>query len=186
MKLLFDFLPILLFFIAYKTFDIFVATAIAIITSIVQVSIYRFRYKRYEAMHLVTLGLIILFGGATLLLQDELFIKWKPSIVDWLFGLAFLFSQYFGTQPLVRRMMGAAIELPVFVWTRLNLAWGFFFIILGLINLYVIYHYDTDTWVNFKLFGMMGLTLGFVVVQSVYIGRYLDTEQISDTRDNGD
>jgi len=185
MKLLFDFLPILLFFIAYKAFDIFVATAIAIIASIVQVAIYRFKHKRYEAMHLVTLGLVILFGGATLLLQDELFIKWKPSIVNWLFGLAFLSSQYIGDQPLVKRMMGAAIELPATVWARLNMAWGLFFITLGLINLYVIYHFDTDTWVNFKLFGMMGLTIGFVIVQSVYIGRYLN-DQTTDTRDSGD
>ena len=83
-------------------------------------------------------------------------------------------------------MMGSAIELPAFVWTRLNLAWGLFFIALGLINLYVIYHFDTNTWVNFKLFGMMGLTLGFVIVQSVYIGRYLNNDQMSDSRDNGD
>jgi intracellular septation protein len=186
MKLLFDFFPILLFFVSYKVFDIFVATAVAIIASIVQVGLYRFKNKRYETMHLVTMGLIILFGGATLLLQDELFIKWKPSIVNWLFGLAFLASQFVGDQPLAKRMMGSAIDMPAYIWTRLNLAWGLFFIALGLINLYVIYHFDTDTWVNFKLFGMLGLTIGFVIVQSVYIGRYIKDDQSVTAQDDKD
>jgi len=186
MKLLFDFFPVLLFFIAFKSFDIFVATAVAIIASIIQVGIYRLKNKRYETMHLVTLGLIILFGGATLLLQDELFIKWKPTIVNWLFGLAFLLSQIVSGTPLVKRMMGSAIDMPENIWTRLNLAWGLFFILLGLANIYVIYNFDTNTWVNFKLFGMLGLTIGFVIIQSIYIARYIkevDAVTPEDSRD---
>jgi len=186
MKLLFDFFPILLFFIAYKTFDIFVATAVAIVAAIVQVGISRFKNKRYETMHLVTLALIIVFGGATLLLQDEMFIKWKPSIVNWLFGLAFLASQFVGQQPLVKRMMAGAIDMPAPIWTRLNLAWSLFFLALGLINVYVIYNFDTDTWVNFKLFGMMGLTIGFVIIQGIYIARYIDEGKPVASEENQD
>lgn len=173
MKLLIDFFPVLLFFIAYKVFDIYIATIVAIITSIIQVVTFRVRNKRYEAIHLVTLALIIVFGGATLILHDEMFIKWKPSIVNWLFGLAFLLSQFFGKQPLIKRMMGTVIQMPAPVWARLNLAWGIFFIVVGLLNVYVIYHFDTDTWVDFKLFGMIGLTLTFIIGQSLYISRYI-------------
>jgi len=173
MKLLTDFFPVLLFFIAYKAFDIYVATVVAIVTSVIQVITFRIRYKRYEGMHLVTLGLIVVFGGATLILHDEMFIKWKPSIVNWLFGLAFLLSHFFGRQPLIKRMMGTVIQMPALIWTRLNLAWGTFFMVVGLVNVYVIYHFDTDTWVNFKLFGMIGLTLAFIIGQSLYISRYI-------------
>jgi intracellular septation protein len=177
MKLLFDFFPILLFFIAYKTFDIFVATAVIIVSALIQVAFFRIKYKRYETMHLVTLGLVIVFGGATLLLQDEMFIKWKPSIVNWLFFVAFLTSHFIGKQPLIKRMMGGSITMPASVWTRLNLAWSLFFLVLGLINVYVIYNFDTDTWVNFKLFGMLGLTLAFVLIQGIYVARYIEAEE---------
>jgi intracellular septation protein len=173
MKLLIDFFPVLLFFIAYKAFDIYIATVVAIVSSVVQVVSNRLRHKRYENMQLVTLGLIVILGGATLLLHNELFIKWKPSIVNWLFGLAFLLSHFIGKQPLIKRMMGSMIQMPVVIWSRLNLAWGVFFLFLGLLNVYVIYQYDTDTWVNFKLFGMLGLTFAFVIVQSLYISRYI-------------
>lgn len=176
MKLLFDFFPIVLFFIAFKAFDVFIATAVIIIAVIVQVVIFRLRYKRFETMHLVTLGLIIVFGGATLLLQDEMFIKWKTSVINWLFCLAFLGSQFIGEKPLVQRMMGSAINLPAAIWNRLNLAWSLFFLALGFINLYVIYNFDTDTWVNFKLFGMLGLTLAFVIIQGLFITRYITTD----------
>lgn len=173
MKFLIDFFPVLLFFIAYKVFDIYVATVVAIVTSLIQVVAVRIRYKRYEAVHLLTLALIVVFGGATLILHDEMFIKWKPSIINWLFGAAFLLNQLFGRQPLVKRLMGTMIQMPAAVWTRLNLAWGIFFVTVGVVNIYVVYHYDTDTWVNFKLFGMIGLTLVFMIGQSLYISRYL-------------
>lgn len=173
MKLLVDFFPVLLFYIAYKLADIYVATIVAIVTSVIQVTAYRLIKKRFETMHLVTLGLIVLFGGATLLLHDELFIKWKPTIINWLFGLAFLGSQYIGKQPLVQRMMSTVVAMPAAHWRRLNLAWGLFFMALGATNLYVLYSFDTETWVNFKLFGMIGLTIGFVIIQSLYIARFI-------------
>jgi intracellular septation protein len=173
MKLLFDFFPILLFFLAYKFFDIYVATAVAIAASFVQVGYAWLKTRKLEAMHLVTLGIIVVFGGLTLYLRDEQFIKWKPTVINWLFGLAFLSSQWLGAKPMIERMMGANLELPPPVWRRLNLSWTAFFFLLGGANWYVMQNFDTDTWVNFKLYGMLGLTLAFVLLQSFYLSRHL-------------
>jgi len=173
MKFLFDFFPILLFFIAYKVFGIYTATAVAIAAALLQVGLYWLKHHRFENMHLITLALIIVFGGATLLLKDEMFIKWKPTVLNWLFGLAFLCSHFIGKQPLVQRMMGNAVELPQPIWIKLNLCWTLFFLTVGIINLYIVYHFDTDTWVNFKLFGIIGLTLAFIIGQSLYIARFI-------------
>lgn len=177
MKLLFDLFPILLFFIAYKLQGIYVATVVAIVASFAQVGWFWWRNRRVETMHLVTLALIAVLGGATLWLQDESFIKWKPTIVNWLFGVVFIGSQFVGNKPLIERMMGNAITLPAAIWQRLNLGWATFFIALGGANLYVVYHFDTDTWVNFKLFGMMGLTFAFVIAQAFYLARYVKGEE---------
>ncbi len=173
MKFLFDFFPILLFFIAYKLYGIYAATVVAIVASFAQVGWYWLQHRRFENMHLITLALLVVFGGLTLFLQDEAFIKWKPTVINWLFGLVFLGSQFIGRKTLVERMMGAAIELPAGLWRRLNLAWAAFFLFLGLANLYVMYNFDTDAWVNFKLFGMTGLTLAFVLGQGLYLVRYM-------------
>lgn len=178
MKLLFDFLPIFLFFIAYKVYDIYVATIVAIVASCLQVTFFWFKHRRVETMHIITLVLIVVLGGATLLFKDETFIKWKPTGVNWMFGLVFLGSQFIGKKTILERMMGANITLPAGIWTRLNAAWALFFIALGFINLYVAYNYDTDTWVNFKLFGMMGLTIGFIVLQAIYLSRHIKHEDV--------
>jgi intracellular septation protein len=176
-KVLYDFLPVLLFFVAYKLFDIYVATGVAILASLVQVGVLWWKHRRVETMHLVTLALIVVLGGSTLLLQDEMFIKWKPTAVNWAFALVFLASQYVGKKPLARRMMEKAAELPEAVWLRLNWSWVGFFLALGAANLYVVYHFDTDTWVNFKLFGMLGLTLLFVLAQALYLSRFMPSEE---------
>jgi len=177
MKLLFDFFPILLFFIAYKTWDIYVATAVAIAASVVQVVAYWWRHRRFETMHLVTLGLIVVLGGATLAFHNETFIKWKPTVVNWLFAIAFLGSQWLSGKSLVQRMMEKSVQLPATVWNRLNISWSVFFVVLGALNLYVAFNFDTDTWVNFKLFGMMGLTLAFIVVQAFYMAPYMNADE---------
>lgn len=179
MKLLFDFFPILLFFVAYKLYDIYTATAVAIVATLAQVFWHRARHGRFEKMHLVTLGLIVVLGGATLLFRDPVFIKWKPTIVNWLFAAAFLGSQFIGDKPLVERMMKHAVTAPAPVWLRLNISWVLFFVAMGGINLYVAYHFDEATWVNFKLFGMMGLTLVFVVGQAFFLARYIEPQQES-------
>ena len=173
MKLLFDLFPVILFFIAYKMYDIYTATAVIIVASIAQVAYFYLKHKRVEKMHIITLILILVLGGLTLVLQDENFIKWKPSIVNWGFALVFLGSHYIGQKPIVERMMGQAIALPDTIWIRLSWLWILFFIVSGLTNLYVAFNYDTDTWVNFKLFGLMGMTLVFILIQGIYISRYI-------------
>jgi intracellular septation protein len=173
MKFLFDLFPILLFFLAYKLYDIYVATAVAIGAAFVQTGAYWLKHRKFEKMHVITLGILILFGGLTLALHDPVFIKWKPTVVNWLFGVAFLGSQFIGKRTLVERMMGHAISAPPPVWARLNWAWTLFFVFMGLLNLYVAFNFSEDTWVNFKLFGMMGLTLVFVFGQAFYLSRYM-------------
>ncbi len=177
MKQLLDFFPILLFFIAYKFYGIYAATVTAMVAAVVQVSVFWLRYRRFEFMHLVSLVIIGVFGGATLLLQDEMFIKWKPTVLNALFALVFLGSQWIGKKPLIERMMGQQIQAPPPVWRRLNLAWVGFFLLMGLTNLFVVYNFDTDTWVNFKLFGLLGLTLLFVLLQSFFLYRFLPATQ---------
>jgi intracellular septation protein len=173
MKFLFDFFPILLFFIAYKVFDIYVATAVAIAASFIQVGWFWLQYRRVEKMHIFTLLMITVLGGATLMLQDPVFIMWKPSIVNWAFGVVFLGSQFISKKTVVQRMMEANVEMPAHIWSRLNAAWGFFFILLGFLNLYVAYNFNEETWVNFKLFGMLGLTFIFIIGQAFFLGRYI-------------
>ena len=176
MKFLFDFFPILLFFIAYKVGGIFVATGVAIAATFLQVGLFWYKHRRFERMHLITLALIVIFGGLTIALRDETFIKWKPTILDWLFAAAFLGSQFIGKQPLVQRMLASNFSLPDSVWTRLNLLWIVFFTLMGGLNLYVAFTFDTETWVNFKLFGMMGLTVLFVIAQAFYLARHIPEE----------
>jgi len=185
MKFLYDFFPILLFFISYKFYDIYVATAVAIVASFVQVGWFWIRHRRIERMHLITLALITILGGATLLLHDATFIKWKPTVVNWAFGLVLLGSQFIGKKPIVQRMMETNIKLTTdHIWTRLNLSWVIFFIALGFINLYVAFNFDENTWVNFKLFGMFGITFLFVIAQSMYLMRYMVPESESDEVEN--
>lgn len=178
MKLLFDFFPILLFFITFKLHDdpkegILAATAVIIVATLIQVSISWFRNRRIEKLHLITLILVIVFGGITLILEDEIFIKWKVSVVNWLFGAAFLASEFFGKKSFIRRLMDQNVSLPDPVWTRLNLMWTTFFILMGFLNLYVIYNFDTEAWVNFKFYGQLGLTFLFVIGQGFYLMRHI-------------
>ncbi|HHT01060.1 MAG TPA: septation protein A [Thiomicrospira sp.] len=173
MKLLFDLFPVVLFFIAFKMYDIYTATAVIIVASVVQVGYIYLKHKRVEKMHVITLLLILVLGGLTLILQDEDFIKWKPTIVNWGFALVFLGSHYIGQKPIVERMMSQAISLPAPIWIRLSWLWIVFFIVSGITNLYVAFNYDTDTWVDFKLFGLMGMTIVFILIQGIYISRYI-------------
>jgi intracellular septation protein len=179
MKILADFFPILLFFGAYKFYGIYTATAVAMAASAIQVAFYWLKYRRVETMNLITFVLIGVLGGATLFFHNEWFIKWKPTAINWAFGLAFLVSQFIGEKSLTQRMLGGNITLPKPVWLRLNLSWGLFFILTGIANIYVAYHFDTDTWVNFKLFGLMGITFAFVIAQAIYMTQFLNPEKKS-------
>ncbi|PKM10112.1 MAG: septation protein A [Gammaproteobacteria bacterium HGW-Gammaproteobacteria-3] len=173
MKALFEFFPIILFFIAFKLYDIYVATAVVIVATIVQVAYTWFRFRKVETMQWITLGLILVMGGATIYFQDEQFIKWKLSVIEWLFGLAFLGSQFFGKKPFVERMMSANLTLAPAVWKRLNLMWALFFISVGFINLYVMFNFNTDDWVTFKTFVVPGLMVVFIALQMLYLYKYL-------------
>ena len=186
MKLLFDFFPIVLFFAAYKLHDdpkqgFITATMVIIVATAVQVAVFWARNRRVEKMHIVTLALVVAFGGLTIAFDNDLFFKWKPTIVNWLFAIAFLASAWIGEKNLVRRVMDGNIELPDPIWTRLNLAWVAFFAAMGVLNLYVVYSFDTDTWVNFKLFGLMGLTFLFVIAQGLYLMRHMPDEDAEET-----
>ena len=174
-QILFDFFPVILFFIAYKVSDIFVATGVAIAASIVQIGYMLVRRRKVSNMQWVSLVIIVIFGGATLLLKDEQFIKWKPTVLYWLAGAVFLGALAFKAN-LVKSVMGEGITLPEPVWTKLAIAWGVFFIFKGTLNLWVAHAFSTDTWVNFKLFGGMGLMIAFVLAQAWWISRYLPEE----------
>ncbi|MES9846519.1 MAG: septation protein A [Candidatus Sedimenticola sp. PURPLELP] len=174
MKFLTDFFPVVLFFIAYQIYDIYVATQVAIAASMLQVGFEWLRNRTVPKMHLITLGLLVVFGGLTLALRDPLFIKWKPTVVNWLFAVAFIGSQFIGEKSLIERMMSHAVTLPAHIWPRLNMAWAVFFVAMGAINLYVAFNYPEETWVNFKLFGMMGLTFLFVILQALYMARFME------------
>ena len=174
MKFLFDFFPVILFFIAYKVADIYAATAVAIAASFVQVGWVKFRGRRVEPMLWTSLAIIAVFGGATLLLQDETFIKWKPTVLYWLLGAVLGGAALVFRRNLIRVMLSQQVQLPDPVWSRLNWAWIGFFAFMGTLNLYVAYNYSTDLWVNFKLFGGMGLMLLFVVAQALFLARYVD------------
>lgn len=178
MKLLFDFFPILIFFISYKMFGIYTATTIAMAASLLQVIFYRVKHQRYEKMHLISLALIFVLGGATLFFHNPWFIKWKPTGIYWLTSLVFLGSSFFSSKPLIQKMMDGNISLPQKIWYRLNYAWAIFFVLMGAVNLYVAYSYSTDVWVNFKLFGGSGLTLIFVFLQALYLTRHLIEKEI--------
>ena len=173
MKLLTDFLPVIIFFVAYKIWGMYVATGVFIVAALIQIGWSYRLHGKVETMQWATLGLVLVFGGLTLALQDPLFIKWKPTVVNWLFAAAFLGSGLFMQRSLLQRMMDHAIYLPQNIWVRLNLAWVVFFIGAGLANLYVAYNFSESTWVDFKLFGMLGMTLIFILLQGLYLARHM-------------
>jgi len=202
MKLLFDLFPVILFFIAYKLggsfpheagqlasswlggliaggtvseaqAPILLATAVAIVASLAQVGWLLARGRRVEPMLWVSVAVIVVFGGATIWLNDETFIKWKPSILYLLFAGSLLAGRLFWQRNFVRSLLGQQIELPEPVWERLLWVWSGFFAVLAAANLFVAYKYSTDTWVNFKLFGLMGLTLAFVIGIGVWLSQHI-------------
>jgi intracellular septation protein len=205
MKLLFDFLPIVLFFGMFKYAEnhkdwaaqfatdhlgalvsggvvgegeapVLLATVVVIVATLLQVTILKVRGRKVDVMLWVSLGLVVVLGGATIWFHSETFIKWKPSVLYWVMGGAFWVSQTFFGRNLLQVLMGGQLELPAPVWRRLSVAWTVFFALMGVLNLYVAYNFSTGTWVNFKLFGGIGLMLAFTLAQGVYISRHLPPE----------
>jgi intracellular septation protein len=171
MQFLIDLLPVIAFFVAYKMAGIYVATAVLIVGVLAQTLVSWIRHRKVSGMLLTSAVLVLVFGGLTLLVHDATFIKWKPTIVNWLFAAAFLGSQFMKGPPIIQRMLGENVTLDPGDWTRLNLMWVAFFAASGVLNLWVAYNFDEATWVNFKLFGLMGITLVFALLQGVWIAR---------------
>jgi intracellular septation protein len=184
MQLLFDFFPVIAFFAAYKVMgdNIFIATGVIIAAVIVQTAVQWVRYRKVSQMALISAVLVLIFGGLTLVIHDKAFIQWKVTVVNWLFAAAFLGSRFVGDKPLIERLMGENVTLDRALWLRLNWAWIVFFVALGAINLYVAYHFSEQVWVNFKLFGMLGLTFLFALAQGVWLSSKMPADSPANSK----
>ncbi|QID17521.1 septation protein A [Nitrogeniibacter mangrovi] len=200
MKFLFDLMPVLMFFGAYKIAGmneavaahlatgllgadipakqapILIATAVTILATFVQIALVWFKHRKVDTMLWVSLGIVTLLGGATLFFHDPVFIKWKPTAVYWLFGIVLLGSASLFDRNLIRAVLEAQLQLPDPIWKQVNAAWAAFFVLMGFLNLYVAFSFSEETWVNFKLFGGTGLMLVFVVLQGLYLSRHMEEE----------
>ncbi len=177
MKLLLDFFPIILFFAAFKVWGIYVATAVAIVATVGQIGWLRYKTGKVEPMQWVSLGVIVLFGGATIVAHNDTFIKWKPTVLYWLMAGTLAAGQLIFRKNLLKSLMGSQLQLPEAAWRVTNWSWIAFFAAMGVLNLWVAFNFDLDTWVNFKLFGGLGLMAAFVVAQALYLGRYMKADE---------
>ena len=208
MKALFDFVPVLLFFLTFKFYDslpnslietvnqlpfvnltagnskdgIFMATLVIILATVLQNIMHWLIYRRLEKMHVISLVILLVFGTLTVILKNPDYIAWKVTIFNWIFAAIILGSFYIGEKPLIERMMSHAISVPKQIWKNLNLSWGLFFIMVGALNLVVYEIYakqqdNLDAWVNFKMFGVLGLTIIFMIAQGIYISKHAEEEK---------
>ncbi len=172
-KFLFDLFPVILFFIAFKFFGIFTATAVAIAATIAQIIYSKIRHGKVEKMLLVSGGIISVLGGVTLLLHDKTYIMWKPTVLYWVIAATLIISNLFFKKNFIQQMMSKMIDAPVSIWSKLNYAWAIFLILLGFLNLYVAFNYTENAWVNFKLFGVTGIMFVFIIGQTLALKKYL-------------
>ena len=212
MKFLLDFFPVVLFFVAYKFFGdippqfvepvnslpfvtidpnepkdaIYFATLIIILSTIMQNIGHFFLFNKIEKMHIISLGILLVFGSMTLAFKDPLFIKWKVSIFNWVFAIVIIGSQFFGKTPLIERMMSHALDVPKNIWTQVNFSWGVFFALVGIVNIYVAYNYSEEFWVDFKLFGVLGMTFVFMIAQGIYLAKNALPEDETNEKDNSE
>ena len=203
MKILFDLLPVIFFFTAYKIAGIFpdeahalvttwlasdipakqapilIATFITIVATALQIAIVWLKHRKVDRMLWISLIVIATLGGATLIFHNPAFIQWKPTALYWLFGLVLLGSAMVFRRNLIRRMLEGQIHLPDLIWQRLNLAWALFFVVLGTLNLYVAFNFSEEVWVNFKVFGCMILIFVFAIAQGLYLSKHLIEDNAS-------
>ena len=202
MKLLFDLFPVILFFAAFKYSEknpetaaswvatllgsalvdakqapILLATVVVIAATVAQIVWVHFRHGKVDKMLWISLGLVVVFGGLTLVFQNEAFIKWKPTILYWVFAVSMAFSALILKKNPMKAMLGEQLTLPDIVWNKVNLSWIAFFAIMGVLNLVIAFNFPTDTWVNFKLFGGMGLMLVFVLAKGMFLSKYMEEEK---------
>ena len=209
MKLLFDFLPIILFFAAFKYSEadaawasgfatehfgflvqggkvgtgeapVLLATIVVIVATLAQVLLLKLRGRKVDTMLWVSLVLVVVLGGLTVYFHSDTFIKWKPSVLYWVMGLSFWLSPLLFGKNLLRVLLGEQFELPAKVWHRLNFAWVAFFAVMGFLNIWVAYTFSLATWVNFKLFGSLGLMLVFTIAQGLYLSRYVKDDEVKE------
>ncbi len=173
MKLLFDLLPLVIFFVFYQLYDIYAATLVLMGAMAAQILLMKLAGRPVEKMHWITLALVLVFGALTLGLRNPEFIMWKPTVINWLFAAALLLSEWFMARGILRRMLATVADFPDLVVVRLNYAWVAFLALAGVLNLYVAYNYPEPTWVDFKLFGLTGLSLVFILLQSLYLARHM-------------
>ena len=172
-KFLFDLFPVILFFIAFKFFGIFTATAIAIAATIAQIIYSKIRHGKVEKMLLVSGAIISILGGVTLLLHDKTYIMWKPTVLYWIIAATLIISNLLFKKNFIQQMMSKMIDAPTSIWSMLNFAWAIFLILLGFLNLYVAFNYTENAWVNFKLFGVTGIMFVFIIGQTLALKKYL-------------
>lgn len=176
MQLFYEIFPVFLFFLAFKFYGIYVATVVGIVATLLQVVFNRLWLGKWDRKQLITLGVFVFFGGMTLYFHNPIFVKWKPTIVFWIFAIAILGSHFFTQKTLMQRLMENMLQdkghIPLRVWKRLNMMWAVFFIALGSINLYVAYFFNDDVWVNFKFYGVTGALFLFSLIQALYLVRY--------------
>lgn len=180
MLAIFEILPVVLFLIAFKMYDIYVATTVGIATTLLQVLVYRVWKGKWDRKQVITLIVFLVFGGMTLYFHDPIFVKWKPTVVFWIFGLVIFGSQLFTQKTLMQRLMENVFkdkgEVPVSAWKAVNVMWGLFFIVMGAVNIYVAYHYSNEVWVNFKVYGITSALFVLSIVQTFYLMRYVETK----------
>jgi intracellular septation protein len=173
MELLYEFLPVSIFFCAFKLKGLMVATVAAIFATLILLIVTKIKTGKYKNMQIISFFSLVILGGFALVCKKEIFIKWKPTVIYWLLAITFLITQLLGKRPLIEKINSTSINLPKKIWNTLNILWAIFFILMGILNLYVVYFFDTNTWVNFKLFGTFGLTALFIIFQLIFISKYL-------------
>lgn len=174
MKFFIDLALIALFFVAYKMYDIYTAVAVTMVAYFLQFTIQSIYQRKIDNMQLATLGFVLILGSATLLFRNELFFKWKPTVIYIIFAIVFYATEKMGNKSLIQRLGDQTLILPAAVWKKLNLSWIIFFVLLAAVNLIVAYLFSTDIWVNFKLFGLLGITVIFLVGQGIFIARHME------------
>lgn len=180
MALFYEIFPVFLFFIAFKFYDIYVATLVGIVTTLMQVMLTRLRTGKWDKKQLITLAVFVIFGGATLYFHNPIFVKWKPTIVFWIFALAVVISHFFTKKSLMERMLEGLLDgkdcIPRHVWTKITLFWALFFVAIGGVNLYIAYNFSNETWVNFKFYGLTIALIVFCMAQAFYLVKYVENK----------